>query len=401
MHSAGVRVARRRGVPLRPVEVIHPAVPLPPAARNEALSDESTGSPARPVAARQKVKLQLSPQAEKYARRDAPVEARRMAARGALPLEPIELATVLFVLANDDDAEVKDRARRSLEELPDHVLGTVLAGPAHPALLSHLARIHKEEEARCEALALNPATDDATIAWLATLPHSRVIDIISQNQERMMRAEEIVDALGANPLTGRSVIERILSFLGVEERAAEEEEEVLDEAEAEAAVLALLGDDMVDVARLLAREGGEELDDDEVEGSLYAAMQKMTVMQKIKLARVGGKDARALLIKDRNRIVASSVLASPKLTETEVIGFAQNRSIGEELLRVIAANREWTKNYQIKHALVTNPKTPQPQAIKFINYLQDRDLRSLMKSKDVSSNISAHARRILTKKGKI
>ena len=137
------------------------------------------------------------------------------------------------------------------------------------------------------------------------------------------------------------------------------------------------------------------------ESSLYAAVQKMSVMQKIKLSRVGGKEARALLIKDRNKIVSTSVLGTPKITEIEVIGFAQNRSIGEELLRIISSNRYWTKNYQIKVALVTNPKTPQPVAIKFINYLQDKDLRSLMKSKDVSSNISAQARRILTKKGKV
>jgi hypothetical protein len=124
-------------------------------------------------------------------------------------------------------------------------------------------------------------------------------------------------------------------------------------------------------------------------------------MQKIKLARLGGKEARALLVKDRNKIVSSSVLASPKLTETEVVGFAQSRAISDDLLRIIANNREWTKNYQIKLALTSNPKTPAPQAIKFLNYLQDKDLRTLMKSRDVPSNISAHARRILTKKGKI
>lgn len=358
-----------------------------------AASEQTTGSPV-------KVKLRLSAQAEKYARRDAPVEARQMAARGALPLEPIELATVLFVLANDPEARVKDTARKSLEELPEHVVTTVLSGNAHPTLLSYLARVHAEDEARCEAIALNPATDDATVAWMATLPHSRVVDIISQNQERMMRCEEIVDALGGNPLTGRAVIERILTFLGLEERATTDEEEI-DEAEAEAAVLELLGDDMSDVARLLAQESEDDLEDEEIEGSLYAAVQKMSVMQKIKLSRVGGKEARALLIKDRNRIVSSSVLGSPKITETEVIGYAQNRSIGEELLRIIASNRDWTKNYQIKLALVTNPKTPQPQAIKFINYLQDKDLRTLMKSKDVPSNVSTHARRILTKKGKL
>jgi len=70
-------------------------------------------------------------------------------------------------------------------------------------------------------------------------------------------------------------------------------------------------------------------------------------------------------------------------------------------LRIIASNRDWTKNYKVKYALVMNPKTPQPQALKFINYLQDKDLRGLMKSREVSSNISAHARRILSKKGKI
>ncbi|MCA9502041.1 MAG: hypothetical protein H6748_02425 [Spirochaetaceae bacterium] len=348
-----------------------------------------------------KVKLRLSPQAEKYARRDAPVEARRMAARGALPLEPTELATVLLVLANDPDASVKETARASLEGLPEHVLKTVLTGPAHPALLSFLAHVHKETEKWCEAIALNPAADDATVAWLATLPHPRVVDIISQNQERMMRHEEIVDALGANPLTGRAVIERILGFLGLEEReTVEDDDETLDEDEAEAAVRELLGGEMGEIAKLLASEKDEDVDE-EIEGSLYAAIQKMTVMQKIKLARVGGKEARALLIKDRNRIVSSSVLGSPKLTETEVVGFAQSRSLSDELLRIIASNRDWTKNYQIKLALVTNPKTPTPQALKFLNYLQDKDLRSLMKSRDVSNNVSAQARRLLTKKGKI
>jgi len=349
-----------------------------------------------------KVTLKLSPQAEKYARRDAPLEVRQMAARGALPLEPMELSTVLFVLASDPEPEVKDTARRSLENLPDHILDTVLGGPAHPALLSFMAQIHKENEHRCEAIALNNATDDATIAWLATLPHSRVVDIISQNQERMLRHEEIVDALGANPLTGRAVIERILGFLGLDERqTTEDDDEVLDEKEAEAAVLELLGEDMGELARLLASERDNDDPDNADDGNLYAAVQKMSVMQKIKLARIGGKGARSMLAKDRNRIVASAVLASPKLTETEVITFAQNRSIGDELLRIISNNREWTKNYQIKLALTTNPKTPIPQALKFLNYLQDKDLRNLMKSRDVPNNVSTHARRILTKKGKV
>lgn len=350
--------------------------------------------------AKHRVKLTLSPQAEKYARRDAPVEARRMAARGALPLEPIDLATVLFALAHDPEADIKARARESLESLPPHVLETVLSGPAHPLLLSHLARVHRQNEAHCERLALNPATDDHTIAFLATLPLRRVVEIVSNNQQRMLRCEEIVEALGSNPLTGRAVIERILNFLGLDHEDEDEPaEEPLSESAAEAAVLAFLGDEHAEVAKLLASE--EEIDDEEIEGNLFAAVQKMSVMQKIKLARIGGKEARSLLIKDRNKIVATSVLGSPKITETEIVAIANSRGIGEDILRLISMNRDWTKSYQIKLALVMNPKTPTPQAIKFINYLQDKELRNLMRSKDVSTQISTQARRILQKKGKI
>lgn len=352
------------------------------------------------VEGNKKIKLTLSPDAEKYARRDAPVGVRRMAARGALPLQPIDLATVLFALAHDPDAEVKETARSSLEKLPPSVLQTVVRGEANPALLSYLARVHKEDAAVCEALALNAACDDRTIAFLARLSHRGVVDIISNNQERLMRCDAVVEALGENPLTGRSVIDRILKFLGTApEKEVDPLDENLSEEAAEQAVLAMLGDELDEVAKLLATE--EEIDDDALKGNLFAAVQNMGVMQKIKLARMGGKEARALLIKDRNKVVSTAVMGSPKITETEVIGIAQSRAVGDEILRLIAANKEWTRNYQVKHALATNPKSPQPQAIKYLNYLQDRDLRTIMKSKDVSSVISTHARRILTKKGKL
>jgi len=347
-----------------------------------------------------RVKLTLSPQAEKYARRDAPIEARRMAARGALPLEPVDLATVLFALSHDPDADVKETARQSLDGLPEHVLLPVLSGAAHPLLLSYLSRVHREHEEYCERLALNPATDDATIAFLATLPLRRVVDVVSNNQQRMLRCEDIVESLGANPLTGRAVIERILTFLGLDRDDDEEPaEEELSEEAAEAAVLAFLGEDNADIAKALASE--DEIDDEALEGNLFAAVQNMSVMQKIKLARIGGKEARSLLIKDRNKIVSTSVLASPKITENEVITIANSRSVSDDILRLISMNRDWTKSYQIKLAIVTNPKTPTPQAIKFINYLQDKELRNLMKSKDVPTQISTQARRILQKKGKI
>ena len=55
----------------------------------------------------------------------------------------------------------------------------------------------------------------------------------------------------------------------------------------------------------------------------------------------------------------------------------------------------------VKLALAMNPKCAQPVAMRFVSFLQDNDLRNIMKSRDVHRIIAATARRILTKKGKI
>ncbi len=351
----------------------------------------------------QRIRVALSPQAERYARRDAPREARLMAARGALPLPPVELATLLFALMHDPDAEVKGIARDSLERLPDGVCQAVLSGDVHPAILSHLAAAFRDREDRTERIALNPAADDATLAFLASLPSKRVVDIVSNNQERMLRAPEIVDALGSNPLTGRSVIERILAFVGEDAaREAAGDGEVLDR-DAEAALRAVLGEDLGRFARSLVEEPAEPAAGKATGEivNLYALIQKMSVYQKIKLARLGNREARGLLVRDRNKVVAVAAILSPKLTDNEIAAIAQSRNVGDEVLRIVANNRQWTRNYKIKRALASNPKTPQPLAIGFVSQLHDSDMLSLMKSKDVPSAIATHARRMLTKKGKL
>jgi hypothetical protein len=70
----------------------------------------------------------------------------------------------------------------------------------------------------------------------------------------------------------------------------------------------------------------------------------------------------------------------------------------DELLRIIADSRDWTKNYQARLSLVTNPKTPLVASLRFLAGLQDRDVRMLAKSKNVSATVSNAAKRIVTQK---
>jgi hypothetical protein len=133
----------------------------------------------------------------------------------------------------------------------------------------------------------------------------------------------------------------------------------------------------------------------QVEKTLLQKLQDLPVAEKIKLALRGNRETRMLLVRDPNRLIRRFVLQNPRVGDEEIIAIAKNRSADDELLRIIADSREWTKNYQVRLSLTTNPKTPLVIALRFVNGLNDRDVRTLAKSKNVSATVSAAAKRIV------
>jgi hypothetical protein len=90
-------------------------------------------------------------------------------------------------------------------------------------------------------------------------------------------------------------------------------------------------------------------------------LSTLPVMDRLKLAMKGSREQReqrAVLIRDPNRIVSVAVLSSPKLSESEVEAFTRMGNVSEDVLRIIANNRSWTKNYGVVLGLVRNAKTP-------------------------------------------
>jgi hypothetical protein len=145
-------------------------------------------------------------------------------------------------------------------------------------------------------------------------------------------------------------------------------------------------------------EGQEDLPQEEQENktsSLFIQLQEMTVAKKVEFAMKCNKEARTILIRDRNRLVQMSVIKSPKITETEVVMIANNRSVHEDVLRYISTQREWMKNYEVRVGLVFNPKTPLFISTKQVYFLKDRELSKLGKSKSVPRVLSVAAVRRL------
>jgi len=166
-----------------------------------------------------------------------------------------------------------------------------------------------------------------------------------------------------------------------------------DEEAIAAAVVA--GTDGIEVPTELVEEPDKGA---AVEKSLLQKLQEMSVGAKIKLALRGNRETRMLLLRDANRMIRRFVLQNPRVGDDEIIAVCKNRSADEELLRIIAESRVWTKNYQVRISLTSNPKTPLVLALRFVSGLPDRDIRMLAKSKNVSQTVAAAAKRIVANK---
>jgi hypothetical protein len=132
--------------------------------------------------------------------------------------------------------------------------------------------------------------------------------------------------------------------------------------------------------------------------NLTQRIMKMSIAEKIKLATLGNKEARTLLLRDSNKLVCTAVIRSPRLTDGEVLTTATNRAANEEVLRIIYNNREWTKNNKIKLALVKNPKIPLTVVMKFLSTLRDAELKDLARDRNVPSGVSMFAKKMVEKK---
>ena len=167
-------------------------------------------------------------------------------------------------------------------------------------------------------------------------------------------------------------------------------------SDADAEVAAVLeGRDRIELDPALVEEPAPP----QVRESAAVRIRRLTVPERVKLALRGNREARQILARDPVKLVQGCVLRNPRITVDEALAMAKNRSLPGELLRAIAAEREWVRHYALRLALVQNPKTPLPVALGLLGGIHERDMRLLARSKNVPTVLQAQARRILTRRG--
>jgi hypothetical protein len=127
-------------------------------------------------------------------------------------------------------------------------------------------------------------------------------------------------------------------------------------------------------------------------------VSKLNVGQRIKLGFIGGKEERALLIRDTARLVQNAVLSSPKLTDAEAESFAASKNLQENVFREIARQRRFLKLYPVVRNLANNPRCPLDISLTLVKTLHVYDLKSLRHNKNVPDTIRKVAAKLYTEK---
>jgi hypothetical protein len=353
----------------------------------------------------------------------APAPLRQMAAKGIAPgLKPVDALAVVALLSESPDAALAATAQATLDKLPAPLLNGALGGQLSTGLLEVIAPRYAKDAAVMEKILAQPQISAETVAQVAMLASEPVAELIAHNEERLIKNGAIIEKLYMNKATRMSTADRIielavrngLDLKGIpafREAALAITNELIADPTPEPTPDDILFKEVDKVAESIPLDVGKEdthhLDEKTGEEvlenkflPLHAQLAQMSISQKIRRAQLGTATERMLLVRDKNKLVASAAVRSPKIQDNEIVMIANSRNVSDEVLRIIATNREWTQSHQVKLNLVMNPRTPFVYSAKLIAFLREHELKALAKSKNVTGAVAQAARQHLNRKGK-
>jgi hypothetical protein len=377
----------------------------------------------------------------------APQPARLAAARGLLPLPQSDLIEVLVALRESPDAEIAEAAAATLaSQTSEDFMVAAKSDATALSVLTYLATDPNISREVCEATILNNQTSDEAIAGCARFTKDgSLLELISINQQRMVRAPAILDAILANPArtpdAERRARETREEFFEKERGARQIADELrargknaaaefFETADLKSTPGTLSAEDVWLIAEhievsdaeiddsWLPSETYEELMAETAEQhfanvqriiqhetleaggvstervSMIRRLMLMTPKDRLKMAMKGDREARGILIRDSNKVVACAVIKNPRITDPEVESISSMRTVATEVLRLVSLNRSWARLYPVIHNLARNPRSPIPMVIGILPRIRTKDLLNLSQNRNVSEQVRRHAQRL-------
>ena len=296
----------------------------------------------------------------------APRERKIAVCSGGAHLAPADRAEILTVLAGDTDDMVAERAQDALLSQPlESFLEALKRETALPALFTYVAKNFADKPGVCDAMVQNKNCSAAHLVPIARHLSSLGIQALMEELDRVSDSPALAAALEhSTSLTADQKLQ-----------LHELHGNAIDEA-------------------ALAEAAIEAEPDAGRRQTLLQKLAKMTVAERVQFAIKGGSEGRRTLIRDSNKVVQRAVLQSPRLTDQEVEAFAAMSSLTDEILRLIAGNRKFRKNYTVVRNLMNNPKTPLDVSLHMLPMLNAMDLKKLTTNKNIPETLRTTANKL-------
>jgi hypothetical protein len=92
-------------------------------------------------------------------------------------------------------------------------------------------------------------------------------------------------------------------------------------------------------------------------------------------------------------MIAAAAMSSPKMTDQDIEAIAGMASVTDDVLRMIARNRTWLKNYKVVLRLCKNPKCPVAISMNLLPRIMEKDLVQLSTDRNVPEPVRIAARK--------
>jgi len=284
-------------------------------------------------------------------------------------IPPVDRAEILAVLSHDPDEVISTRAQEALLSVaPETFVEAIKRQNALSPLFVYAGKNLGQHAAVLEALLANKNCPGGALIPL--------VPQLSPAQTQSLLEER--DRVSASP--------RLISALEHSGILTADQKNALQELRSSA----VPGDD-----KSLADAAADAEPDAGRRQTLLQQIARMTVAQRVQFAIKGGAEARRTLIRDGSKVVQRAVLQSPRLTDQEVEAFASMSSLSDEILRLIAGNRAFRKNYVVVRNLMNNAKTPLDVTLHMLPLLNPVDLKKLSLNKNVPDTLRTSAAKLI------
>jgi hypothetical protein len=285
---------------------------------------------------------------------------------GAAHVSAADRAEILAVLANDADEVVANRAQDALLSQPIESLIEALAREtALTPLFAYAAKNLADKRGVGDAMVRNKNCPAEYLVPMVRALSTESIQMLMEELDRVTDSSALASALEHS------------TSVTADQKAQ------LHELRSTAVDTGALAEAALEAEPDLGKRQ-----------TLLQRLATMTVAQRVQFAIKGGSEARRTLIRDSNKVVQRAVLQSPRLTDQEVEAFASMSSLTDEILRIIAKNRNFRKNYVVVRNLMNNPKTPLDVTLHMLPMLNALDLKRLCVNKNIPETLRTTANKL-------